>query len=108
MIEISYKQDNGKHNIQITGHAGYGEYGQDIVCAAVSMLTYTLIMALDKIPSSKISKKYNAASGYTSCITESLVDDPELEQRVKVIHETILGGLEMLADQYPEHVKFNV
>ena len=39
MIEITY---DGKTGITIHGHAEAGEYGDDLVCAAVSSLTQTL------------------------------------------------------------------
>lgn len=37
------------HKIQVTGHANTAPYGSDIVCAAVSVLTQTLIEGLKHI-----------------------------------------------------------
>ena len=36
----------GKRNILITGHAGYDEYGKDIVCAAVSSVVLCSVEAI--------------------------------------------------------------
>lgn len=35
------------HGVEISGHAGAGEPGEDVVCAAVSALAWTLYAALD-------------------------------------------------------------
>ena len=39
MVEILYHRD--RHRVSVTGHAG-GEIGQDLVCASVTTLVYTL------------------------------------------------------------------
>ena len=36
----------GKRNILITGHAGYDDYGKDIVCAAVSSVVLCSVEAI--------------------------------------------------------------
>ena len=40
MIRVSY--ETGNHCMTMDGHAGAGEYGHDIVCAAASILMHTL------------------------------------------------------------------
>ena len=44
MIEIVY--DRMRLRLTADGHAGFAEAGQDIVCAAVPMLVYTLAAAV--------------------------------------------------------------
>ena len=57
MINITVVKSNSKIiTIQATGHSGYAEEGQDIVCAAVSTLTQALINGLVEVV--KISPKY--------------------------------------------------
>ena len=41
MIKIKYTKDS----LELTGHAGYADYGKDIVCAAVSSTIITSINA---------------------------------------------------------------
>lgn len=41
--------------ISINGHAGYDESGKDIVCAAVSVLSQTLIRSLEGLTEDRIS-----------------------------------------------------
>ena len=43
MIRLFYKRGKGKHELTINGHAGYAEYGHDIVCSGVSAITFALL-----------------------------------------------------------------
>ena len=48
MIKINVVRDN-KNNIQkftVKGHAGFSEYGSDIVCAAISAIACTAVGAM--------------------------------------------------------------
>ena len=47
MIHITIKYDNA-FDIQIQGHAGYAVKGHDIVCAAISTLYQTLVLAFQE------------------------------------------------------------
>lgn len=50
MIKISIsklKEDGFINKLKVRGHADFAAHGKDIVCAAVSVLTYTLIESLD-------------------------------------------------------------
>lgn len=42
MIRIALRQDERSAQFIISGHAGYGDKGNDIVCAGISTLTNTL------------------------------------------------------------------
>ncbi len=42
MIKAELKKQGNELILIVKGHAGYGEYGKDIVCAAVSALVSTL------------------------------------------------------------------
>lgn len=50
MIDIRYTQ-HGNHitSLEISGHAGFAESGKDLVCAAVSGITFGLLNALDEL-----------------------------------------------------------
>ena len=50
-----------KNCINVNGHAGYGEYGRDIVCSAVSILTYNLQESINRLTDDAVGFCY--ASG---------------------------------------------
>lgn len=53
MIQIQVREQW----ISVSGHAGYAPVGQDIVCAAVSALTLTLIQGLEQIACMEIQSQ---------------------------------------------------
>ena len=54
MTKVTFSSQGGKLlSVDILGHAGYAEEGEDIVCAAVSsavMLTHALLLDVQGIP----------------------------------------------------------
>ncbi|GEK28540.1 ribosomal-processing cysteine protease Prp [Furfurilactobacillus siliginis] len=48
-VDISRNASQQMTAFTMTGHAGAGDYGEDIVCAAVSVLAITAVNSLDEI-----------------------------------------------------------
>lgn len=65
MINISiYKNaDNLITGFQMSGHAGYADYGNDIVCAAVSALVINTINSIENFTSDKFQLEQNEKKG---------------------------------------------
>ena len=42
MLKVTFKEEEGKLTLELEGHAGQAEIGQDIVCASASILAYTV------------------------------------------------------------------
>ena len=79
--------------MRVTGHAGYAPKGQDIVCAAASMLMATLHKYLLEKPGLTTSDDGTVSS---------IVCAPD--GQVEVAMDMCFGGFEMLATTYPAHV----
>ena len=87
-----------KYNtIIIDGHANYAEYGQDIVCSAVSTLAQTLICSLERLTDAKLNTIVN--SGYIKIVYE------ESKEGVQLLVDSFFIGIEGVAAAYPEYVK---
>lgn len=104
MVNITFKPQSLE--LEITGHAGQAEKGEDIVCSAVSMLFYTLADSLNK--SEEMLKKHpiikmEDGNGYIKCRPKK-----EYQGNIALIYWTILNGLELLAEEYKEFVSFKV
>lgn len=97
-----YRNHNGQIvKYVVKGHAGYDDYGKDIVCAAVSVLAQTGINALESI--CKIDVKYKEADGYLSvAIPENL--NSLVRQNAEIILQTVIVGIQGIIDSYPEYV----
>ena len=72
-ITITKKSDDTFKSIECNGHAGYAEYGEDIVCAAVSVLTINLVNSIDSLTEDRISVVQDEDRGL---IRVSFEDDP--------------------------------
>ena len=51
MIEVKFKEDDHGNllSFEITGHAGYGVEGEDIICAAVSVLAIETVNSVERL-----------------------------------------------------------
>lgn len=99
MTKIRYNP--AENRMDISGHAGYAPSGQDIVCAAVSILTMTLEnMVYDHAESLRplIHKKDGECR--ISCTPAK-----GNATKCRTIFETIYGGFELLSIHCPEHVQ---
>ncbi len=92
MIKISIS----KKQITIKGHAGYEEYGKDIVCAAVSSIVTTSINACLSLDEASI--RYEEKEGLV--IINVLKDN---ETTIKLINNMI-NMLEELAREYKKNI----
>ena len=104
MIERTFKPKTMELKIQ--GHAGHGKKGKDIVCSAISTLFYTLGEALWQSADMLLEEpliKDEEGDGYLVCHPKE-----EYEGNIARTYWTILVGMQMVAEQYPKHVKFEV
>ena len=104
MINITFDPKNLE--LKMEGHAGADEKGHDIVCASASMLFYTLAQSL--IKSEDMLKKHpiielDDGLGLIKCRPKK-----EYQGNITLVYWTILNGIELLADEYPQYITFKV
>jgi uncharacterized protein YsxB (DUF464 family) len=106
MISFSIKRDrnNRINGFTCLGHAGYSEKGTDIVCAAVSALTQSAILALDRLVGVNLTLKADAKTGFMDCSWKNIPS--KMEQSQLVIGMVALGLAE-IQKQYPDHLNVN-
>lgn len=99
MIKIEF--DSVNLSLTAEGHAGYAPAGEDIVCAGVSALIYALPSAFNRTHIAHYMDT-EAQRGYIHIKAR-----PTINQRFMclVIYQAIMGGLENIAQQYPEHIQ---
>ncbi len=106
MIEITLAKDDGERRLSLTvkGHAGYGEKGRDVVCAAVSILTYTLAKNVDTArergESLDASIRLDEGDAHILCTA----GDPDDYRSLLRVFCVIEEGYALLAESYPHHV----
>ena len=100
MIRVRFQTADGLlSGFHLSGHAGAGEYGQDIVCAAVSSAAYMTANTITEIV------------GATADIT---VDDGLMNltvtNRLKECQDILSGfqlHIQAMAEQYPKRIQLN-
>lgn len=105
MIHVNIVRDKQGFIWEFTveGHAGAGEEGNDIVCAAVSVVAYTAVNALDELVG--IGDCCTIEDGYMKCSLP--VDIPEeKKQVVRVIMDTVAVGFKQIeyTEQYESYI----
>lgn len=93
MIEVTHNLDG----VSIKGHAEYAPHGQDIVCAAVSALTYTLVASIEQLTTDKI--KYVMSSGSTD------IHYGNLSEAALLLVDSFFVGIKAIESQYPDNVR---
>ena len=85
-------EDRGIRTFTISGHSGYGQEGQDIICAAVSALGQTAIAALEELTDVDIEYEIDDDKAYLHCKV-ILPDDVEDREYIKA--QTIIDSFEL-------------
>ena len=101
MIRARYTADGSTHTLTVHGHANYGEYGKDIVCAGVSALVQALIGWAENKPYIIECISVDDRGG------EVLIECQGEEDVAAVFLMTALG-IEQIADDYPQHVDIEI
>ncbi len=98
MIRVTLHTRGGQiTGFECSGHAGYAQAGNDIVCAAVSVLTVTCANALETV--AHVKPLVKASEG------KMLLALPHGSGReAQIILQTLRQGLRDLKDEYPDYL----
>ena len=102
MISIkTQKNDKSFVGVEIFGHSNYDESGKDIICSAVSILSYTLINSLNSI--GKIDEKYidieeNESEGLL------VLKLNKQNKKTNILFENFLVGIRLLLEDYSDYI----
>lgn len=103
MITVTYYREHCR--VRIDGHAGYAPEGQDIVCAAVSALAYTLAVNAQRFVT------IGAAEDLVCTLekgTGEIGITPKRRYRdgVEMVFRAVCAGFELLAQTSPDYVRY--
>ena len=104
MINIKFTPKT--YTLDITGHAEHGKRGEDIVCAAISTLFYTLAESLYEckhMMAEDIVFSDEDGNGHLSCKPKA-----EYEANISLIYWTILKGFELVKNNYKKNVRLHI
>lgn len=104
MIKVLFWHDSNGNisRFKFTGHAGYANYGEDIVCSGISTLVTAIINGLEEIANIPIS--YQIQNGYADCTVLPGLS-PMMQQQAQLLLKTLVLGAESIADEYGQYVQ---
>lgn len=105
-VEIFKDSENNIIRYKVSGHSGYADKGEDIVCAAVSVLAQTVLISLVKV--SDIKEKdldfyLNDEMGILDVNIPKSIDDIT-KKEAQIILKTFEVGIKSIIESYPEYV----
>lgn len=92
---ITIRSDEG--GFAITGHAGYAQPGQDIVCAAISALLQTFVAAAEELTADKLNCVISAGN--------AVIRYTDLSEQGQLLMRSFFIGVQMIAESYPQYVR---
>lgn len=108
MIIADIKRNNGSiFRFEFLGHANYSNHGEDIVCAAVSVLSQTALLGLVEYAKIDIEYEIKDEDGFLLCEIPK-----ELDSKKRLIADSILEtmylGLLSIEESYSSHIKIKI
>ena len=104
MIHIKFYRSGDRVHMDVQGHAGTGQNGADLVCAAATMLTYTLAQAVQFLSENdKLEERprMQIADGYAHI---SVIPKKCALAEVLIAYWTVQAGAFVLERNYPQAV----
>ncbi len=103
MISVQVRRRDGRPTgFTVSGHAGSGPPGADIVCAAVSALTDTTVLALSRLVG--VNPRVETGKGHLSCALPAELT-PDARERAELLIGTMLLGLSEIAQAHPGRLR---
>ena len=99
MIQVNVFSDSegNTRGIEVKGHAGYDEYGRDIVCAAVSSLTLNMANSVERFTDDGFDGSVEEETGHFNFRFTG-----EISKESKLLMDSLILGLENIGETYGE------
>jgi len=101
---VFYRQDGAIVEFAVSGHAGFGDLGQDVVCAAVSALTQGTLIGLEEVLGLEVDAEVAHDEGRLSCRLPAEEDEAR-SRGAALLAETLLRSLRSIEAGYPNAVQ---
>lgn len=100
-----YKRSDGALiGYSASGHSGYAETGSDIVCAAVSALTQTMLNGLKNVLKAPVMFEQDDDGAFIEAILTPEADEGTIRQ-AQLLLQSLLEGLQAIQREYPRNLR---
>jgi len=103
--EIFRNEDFKICGFSLSGHAGYAEEGEDIVCSAVSILVINTINSIEHFTEERfVCDADEKSGGFIKFLLPDIKDGNE-NHDVELLLESMLYGLNNIEKEYSQYIK---
>ena len=106
MTKVTFfeREDGVILGFEAKGHSGYGEYGSDIVCAAISALTQATAQGIAEVVNAPVDSRTNEDIGYLDCFIQNGADEEKLA-KAQILLKTLKLALTAISKDYPGTIR---
>ncbi len=103
MTEVKLFRDRCGNIVKgiVSGHTGYADIGEDIVCASVSSVLFMTLNGIEKVLNIKFG--YHTDDALAEFVLPDDLDDDEII-KINILLESMSLFIKELAEQYPDNV----
>ena len=106
MINVTY--DRKRLILKVKGHAQSGEAGHDLVCAAASILVYTLSANVTELCADRRRVRRPVLDIREGDTTIACAPVHGMQAVTTLVFDTVCAGFAVLQQRYPENIAYKV
>ena len=107
MIHVSMFRSQGDiTGFEISGHAESGPYGHDLVCAAVSAVSFGAVNAVVSLCEFEPHVEQGGEGGYLKITLPQGLDD-NIHAKAQILLEGMQVSLETIEQEYDQYIKLS-
>ena len=104
---VLYREGKNMTGCRLEGHSGWANAGEDIVCAAASILGCTCVNALESVCG--VVPEITEYDEQKGVLAFELPEMTEAEnEKAQILMKALKQGLSDLADAYPQNVTLSI
>jgi len=104
---VLYREGNNLTGCRLKGHSGLAEWGKDIVCAGVSILTCSCVNTLEGVYGIvPVMNEENADKGILDFDLPAMTE--EENEKAQIVMSVLRQGLEDLMAEKPQNVQLSI
>ena len=99
---VFFKKNNQFVGYEVSGHAHFAEYGEDIVCAAISILTWQVYNSMKELSTDDIILMEDEKEALVQCQLNTI------SYETTILMKSYYLSLRHLAQVYPNYISLKI
>jgi uncharacterized protein YsxB (DUF464 family) len=105
MVTVKIERKHGNiTSFIITGHAESGPYGHDLVCAAVSAVSFGTVNAIEALCKIEPDVELRDDGGYLRVSSPNAIDE-DVQKNIRILLEGMVVSLQTIENDYGKYIQ---